>query len=63
MSVIMDKPHPTEPEPVACAVCLAEIPGSVAHNAEGPDYVHHYCGLECLAQWRAIAEEVAEAAV
>lgn len=63
MSVIMDKPHPAEPEPVACEVCLTEIPGSVACSAEGPDYVHHYCGLECLAQWRAIAEQMAEATV
>ena len=37
MNVVLDKPHPTEPEPVACEVCLAEIPGSVACNAEGPD--------------------------
>ena len=63
MNVIVDKPHPAEPDPIACEVCLAEIPGSVAHSAEGPDYVHHYCGLECLAQWRAVAEAMAEAAV
>jgi len=49
---ILDKPHPTEPEPVSCEVCLNEIPASVACHAEGPDYVHHFCGLECLALWR-----------
>ncbi len=50
---IPDKPVPTEPELIRCEICLTEIPGSVASNAEGPDYVHHFCGLDCLARWRA----------
>ncbi len=51
-----DKLHPVEPEPIACEVCLAEIPGSVVCSAEGPDYVHHYCGLACLALWHETAD-------
>lgn len=39
-------------EIVSCDLCLAEIPGSVAESYEGPDYVHHFCGLECLGKWQ-----------
>ena len=48
-----DKPVPKEPETVTCEVCLAEIPASVATNEEAEDYVHHFCGLHCYAQWKA----------
>ena len=43
---------------LACHVCLSEIPGSVASSLEGHDYVLHYCGTECYAEWerRAAAE-------
>ena len=37
---------------IACEICLAEIPATVAHSMEGPDYVHHFCGLNCLEQWQ-----------
>ena len=37
---------------VSCEICLAEIPATVAHSTEGPDYVHHFCGLNCLEQWQ-----------
>lgn len=57
MGTALDKPHPIEPEPVSCEICLSEIPGTVAHHAEGPDYVHHYCGLACFAQWQACFDE------
>lgn len=40
-----------EPQTLACEVCLSEIPASVAQSLEGPDYVHHFCGLECYARW------------
>lgn len=53
---IAPKPIPSEPELIACDVCLSEIPSSIAVTVEGPDYVHHYCGLDCLARWRACAE-------
>jgi hypothetical protein len=55
---ITDKPVPTEPELVQCEICLTEIPGSVATTVEGPDYVHHFCGIDCLARWRAGAEKL-----
>lgn len=54
--VITEKPVPSEPERIQCEICLSEIPGSVAVTVEGPDYVHHYCGLDCFARWRACAE-------
>lgn len=40
-------------EVVQCEVCMTEVPVSVAQSAEGSDYVHHFCGLECLGLWRA----------
>lgn len=53
---IADKPVPREPDLIQCDVCLSEIPASVAVTVEGPEYVHHYCGLDCLGRWRACAE-------
>lgn len=44
-------------EIVSCELCLTEIPESVAQSYEGPDYVHHFCGLECLGKWQAKAKE------
>ncbi|MEW6313568.1 MAG: DUF3330 domain-containing protein [Pseudomonadota bacterium] len=38
---------------VACEVCLTEIPGSAARSVEASDYVHHFCGLDCLERWQA----------
>ncbi len=44
----------TEPEGVvACEVCLKEIPRSVAHSHEGAEYVYHFCGADCYAEWLA----------
>ena len=37
---------------VACATCLVEIPPDLAMSFEGPDYVQHFCGLDCLATWK-----------
>jgi len=45
-------------EVVSCSTCLAEIPGDVALNAEGPDYVHHFCGLDCLGKWQEKAKKL-----
>jgi hypothetical protein len=42
-------------EVLSCEVCLVEIPSSVAQSVEGPDYVHHFCGLDCLEVWRKTA--------
>lgn len=40
-------------EIVECEVCLKEIPVSEARMEEAAEYVHHFCGLECYAKWRA----------
>lgn len=37
---------------LSCEQCLDEIPPSLADNPEAPDYVAHYCGLSCLAEWQ-----------
>ena len=42
---------------VSCEVCLVEIPLDLAYSHEGPDYVHHFCGLDCLDQWKMKAEQ------
>ena len=38
--------------PVACTICLTEIPSDVALSYEGPDYVQHFCGLDCMEAWK-----------
>ncbi|MBW6493786.1 MAG: DUF3330 domain-containing protein [Burkholderiaceae bacterium] len=43
---------PSEPQLVACDICLKEIPVSEAKVAESADYVAHFCGLECFEQWQ-----------
>ncbi len=48
-------------EVVSCEICLREIPESVAQSIEGPDYVHHFCGLECLDVWRRKVGKAGEA--
>ncbi len=35
---------------VDCETDLPELPDSLAGNAEAPDYVAHYCGLDYLAK-------------
>jgi len=37
---------------VSCSICLTEIPSDVALSHEGPDYVQHFCGLDCLEAWK-----------
>ncbi|WP_040724325.1 DUF3330 domain-containing protein [Thiobacillus thioparus] len=37
---------------INCDVCLKEIPADAAKVADAQDYVHHFCGLECLEIWR-----------
>jgi len=44
-------------ELLQCEICLTEIPPSVGQTLEGTDYVHHFCGLECLEKWREQAEK------
>lgn len=37
---------------VSCEVCLKEIPGDAVNVTDAQDYVHHFCGLECLDIWQ-----------
>ncbi len=37
--------------PVVCQHCSARIPPSAALTFDGTDYVWHFCGHECLADW------------
>lgn len=46
---------------VACSICLAEIPHSVAKSHEAVEYVYYFCGDACFAQWE--AEGAAEVGV
>lgn len=50
---MVEKTHIAEPEPVACEICLTEVPQSVAGSPEGVDYVYHFCGPECYSMWTA----------
>lgn len=60
MPLKTDRPVPSEPEHLSCAVCLRDIPPSVDHTLEGPDYVQHFCGIECLDIWRRKRERLSE---
>lgn len=44
--------EPSAPETISCDVCLTEVPASEAQIAEAVDYIVHFCGLECYAQWK-----------
>lgn len=37
---------------VSCAVCLQEIPADAVRLTDAQDYVHHFCGLDCLEIWQ-----------
>lgn len=53
----MKHPHTTEArkagtsKPVACSVCMKEVPQSEAKSAEAADYVRYFCGLDCYDRW------------
>ena len=36
---------------LTCPRCGGRIPASAAASPEGAEYVHNFCGPECLAQW------------
>ncbi|MBN8766453.1 MAG: hypothetical protein ABT22_03900 [Thiobacillus sp. SCN 64-317] len=36
----------------SCAVCLKEIPADVVKVTDVQDYIHHFCGLDCLEIWQ-----------
>lgn len=41
---------------VACEICHKEVPLSEARRFEAEDYVAHFCGLECYAEWKRRSE-------
>ena len=47
-----EKLTPKVPDNVACDICLAEIPESVAMSSEADEYTQHFCGIECYTKWR-----------
>lgn len=42
---------------ISCETCLKEVPLSEAYIEEAADYIIHFCGLECYAQWKAQLED------
>lgn len=49
--------EPTKVKQVSCQVCHKEVPLSEAKVAEAADYVAHFCGLECYAEWKRRSEQ------
>ncbi len=39
-------------EKIECKICLSEVPISETKSEEASDYVAHFCGLECYAEWQ-----------
>lgn len=37
---------------VQCGYCRRDIPRSVAMRTDADDYVRHFCGPDCYAQWK-----------
>jgi hypothetical protein len=56
MPMTTDKTQTPQP-PLTCEVCLKEMPHDMIHTHEGPDYVHHFCGLECYRRWQERQEQ------
>lgn len=40
-----------------CQMCMNEVPISATLSDEGSDYLHHFCGLDCLEVWRRKAQQ------
>ncbi len=36
----------------SCEVCLKEVPADAVKVKDAQDYVHHFCGLDCLEAWQ-----------
>ncbi|MFP5418369.1 MAG: DUF3330 domain-containing protein [Gammaproteobacteria bacterium] len=49
---IADCAQATGCAPVACEVCLADLPADAVNITDAQDYVHHFCGLGCLERWQ-----------
>lgn len=54
---MVEKQVISEPETVACEICLVEVPKSVAQSLEGPEYVYYFCGAACYSRWQAARTE------
>lgn len=52
-----DSDKTIENETVECEICLKEVPKSGAKSVETSEYVHHFCGVDCYAQWQKQEEE------
>jgi len=52
-----DSDKTIENETVECEICLKEVPKSGAKSVETSEYVHHFCGMDCYAQWQKQEEE------
>ena len=37
---------------ISCEVCLKEIPADAVKVKDAQDYVHYFCGLDCLDAWQ-----------
>jgi hypothetical protein len=37
---------------LSCEVCLKEIPADAIKVTDTQDYVHYFCGLDCLQIWQ-----------
>jgi hypothetical protein len=37
---------------VSCEVCLKEVPADAIKVVDAQDYVHYFCGLDCLEIWQ-----------
>ena len=44
-------------EVTSCQICMKEVPISATLSEEGADYLHHFCGLDCLETWRQKARQ------
>lgn len=47
-------------EKIACHICKKEIPKAAALNAEGQEYVLHFCNVECMDYWKEEEEKKKE---
>lgn len=46
---------------LACETCLHDIPADSVKVTDTQDYVHHFCGLDCLEKWQKQAQTRASA--
>jgi hypothetical protein len=47
---------------IACSVFLEEVPLNLADTPEGADYIGHYCGIDCYAEFAALNKNASLAA-